>query len=117
MGLQSEDLWFRVSELSDFLFLVERVMRLIKYLSPGTYRDASVPSSSLAGITILACQTAAECGTGHLARVLPSVSEVLASPKLTWGFAKIGSRVSEIMGVPVKRIIVFWGLYFGPLIY
>ena len=32
---------------------------------------------------------------------------------LTWGFPKIKGT---LLGVPVLRIIVFWGLYWGPLI-
>ena len=33
------------------------------------------------------------------------------SPK--WGFPKIGGTLS---GFPILRIIVYWGLYWGPLI-
>ena len=31
----------------------------------------------------------------------------------TWGFPKIRGT---ILGVPIIRIIVFWGLYWGPLV-
>ena len=30
-----------------------------------------------------------------------------------WGFPKIGGT---FLGVPIIRIIIFWGLYWGPLI-
>ena len=34
-------------------------------------------------------------------------------PGHTWGFPNI---MGIILGVPIIRIIVFWGLYWGPLI-
>ena len=34
-------------------------------------------------------------------------------PKNIWGFPKFRGT---ILGVPIIRIIVFWGLYWGPLI-
>ena len=35
-------------------------------------------------------------------------------PRAIWGFPKIRGT---FLGVPIIRIIVYWGLYWGPLIY
>ena len=35
------------------------------------------------------------------------------APRTIWGFPKI---LGTLLGVPVIRTIVFWGLYWGPLI-
>ena len=37
----------------------------------------------------------------------------LSAHSLIWGFPKIRGT---LLGVPIIRIIVFWGLYWGPLI-
>ena len=49
-----------------------------------------------------------------LGKPLPQSQEAMWIARLViWGFPKIRGT---ILGVPIMRIIVFWGLYWGPLI-
>ena len=41
------------------------------------------------------------------------LQEAVATGHRTWGFPKIRGT---ILGVPIVRTIVFWGLHWGPLI-
>ena len=45
--------------------------------------------------------------------VSPTLGNIL-NILTSWGFPKIRST---ILGVPIIRTIVFWGLYWGPLIW
>ena len=57
------------------------------------------------GLCLACALTSVFTTTPHAARRL--------SAKPTWGFPKIRGT---ILGVPIIRTIVFWGLYWGPLI-